>query len=368
MLHLRLASVFLTILALGELPPAPVVAYRPKHQLTVTIDNQSPRRDDAGQILDAHDGTLDYFQGMFYLYGTHYGGTSGLGKMNYFVCYSSPDLTHWKYEGKLLSNPPPRTYYRPHVKFNARSHEYVLWYNADNQYGVAVSTRPQGPFRIANPDVKLKYSRNGVGDFGIYTDRNGVGYIAYVAFVTAPLESRPIADPKDHRISVERLAPDYLGSTGQNSGFVAGNVESPALFSRDALYYLLFDNTCAFCKAGSGVRVYTSTSPLGPYAFQNNINLSLHSKADGRSWTLPGTGRHNVILPAQQADVVEIPTVSGTLYMWIGDRWGSTPDGIKGHDYQIWVPLHFHDHTLLSLENELTWTFEYSRVFRGGSR
>jgi hypothetical protein len=29
--------------------------------------------------------------------------------------------------------------------------------------------------------------------------------------------------------------------------------------------------------------------------------------------------------------------------MWMGDRWGSTPDGIKGHDFQVWLPLEFGD-------------------------
>ncbi|HEX8712511.1 MAG TPA: family 43 glycosylhydrolase [Terracidiphilus sp.] len=327
----------------------------PAGTLTVTIDNQSPRRDISGRILDAHDGTLDYFKGRFYLYGTHYGRTNGLGKTNYFVCYSSADLTRWKYEGKLLWNPPARTYYRPHVKFNAQSKEYVLWYNADDEYGVAVSRRPQGPFRIVNPDARLKYSSGGVGDFGLFVDGDGTAYIAYVSFVTSPLESRPVANPKHHRISVERLAPDYLSSTYRNGGFVAGNVESPALFSRAGVYYLLFDNTCAFCKTGSGARVYMSNAPLGPYTYQGNINIRSDSGAEGRSWTRPGTGRDDTILPAQQADVAEFPTTTGTLYMWMGDRWGSTPDGIKGHDFQVWVPLRFRNRKLLPLENEIRW-------------
>lgn len=337
---------------------AGALASGPGRALTVTINNTTPRRDISGRILDAHDGTLRHFGGRFYLYGTHYGDTNGLGKTNYFVCYSSTDLIHWRYEGKLLRDPPPRTYYRPHVEFNARDREYVLWYNADNEYGVAVSHRPQGPFRIINPDVKLKYSGEGVGDFGLFVDSNGVGYIAYVGLVSGPLETHPVARPKHHRISVERLAPDYLSSTYRNSGFVAGNVESPALFERAGVYYLLFDNTCAFCTTGSGARVYTSHAPLGPYTFQSNINVRSRSRSEGLSWTRPGTGRIDTILPAQQADVVALPTASGLLYMWMGDRWGSTPDGIKGHDFQFWVPLRFRGKRLLPLENESRWTVD----------
>lgn len=326
--------------------------------LSVTIRNDSPRRDIDGRIVDAHDGSLQYFHGRFYLYGTHYGDSNGLGKSNYFVCYSSGDLTHWKFEGKLLPSRPLRTYYRPHVQYNAHTHRYVLWYNADNEYGVAVSANPAGPFHILNPDVRLKYSGRGVGDFDLFVDRNGTAYIAYTAIVTGPFELHPVENPTHHEISVERLSTDYLSSTLRSSGFVAGNVEAPAMFRRAGTYYLLFDNTCAFCKSGSGVRVYTSRSPLGPYGYQSNINISDAQETNGRSWTKPGTGRPDAIVHAQQLGVATIPTPSGTLYMWMGDRWGSTPDGVKGHDFQVWLPLTFQGKKVLPLSDRAEWTID----------
>lgn len=323
--------------------------------LSVTIHNDSPRRDMKGHILDAHDGSLQYFQGKFYLYGTYYGASNGLGRTNYFVCYSSDDLTHWKYEGRLLPNHPLRTYYRPHVQYNAHDRQYVLWYNADNEYGVAVSANPGGPFHILNSNVRLKYSGRGVGDFDLFVDPNGTAYLAYTAIVTGPFESHPVENPAHHVISVERLSIDYLSSTLQSSGFVAGNVEAPAMFWRAGIYYLLFDNTCAFCKSGSGVRVYASRSPLGPYDYQNNINISDPQDNNGRSWTPPGTGRPDATIHAQQLGVATIPTHSGTLYMWIGDRWGSTPDQIKGHDFQVWLPLTFQGTGVLPLSDQAEW-------------
>jgi len=321
----------------------------------VSVNDLVPRRDVAGHILDAHDGSLEHFGARFYLYGTHYGRTNGLTKTNFYVCYSSSDLVHWKLEGRLLLDRSSRTYYRPHVKYNKTSKQYVLWYNADNQYGVAVATRPEGPFRIANPNVQMKYSAGGVGDFGFYVDTDGTGYITYVANVTGALESTAVADPHHHQISIEKLAPDYLSSTEENSGFVAGNVEAPSLFLRDGIYYLLFDNTCAFCPNGSGVRVYTSDLPMGPYTFQSNINIRSGLGDVGRSWTIPGTGRNDAIVHAQQTDIAELPTTSGTFYMWMGDRWGSTPDGAKGHDFQVWVPLRFDGRYILPLEVIPCW-------------
>jgi hypothetical protein len=325
---------------------------------SVVISNVKPRRDTEGRIVDAHDGSLEYFQGRYYLYGTHYGKTNGLGKTNYYVCYSSPDLIRWKYEGRLLSDREPRTYYRPYVKFNRLTGKYVLWYNADNEYGVAISDWPGGPFRIVNPNVPLKYSTGGVGDFGFFVDTDGSGYIVYVAHVTAKMETAAVAAPQHHQISVEKLTPNFLSSTFQNSGFIAGNVEAPALFRRDGLYYLLFDNTCAFCAIGSGVRTYTSSTVMGPYTYQGNINILPSDAALGQSWTVPGTGRADTILHAQQTDVAGLPSATGPVYLWVGDRWGSTPDGIKGHDFQVWVPLQFTDHRVLPLRNLGDWQIE----------
>ena len=91
--------------------------------------------------------------------------TNGLKTTNRYVCYSSTDLTNWTPHGEILKDPPPRMYFRPYVKFNARTRKYVLWYNVggENKDGVAVSDRPEGPFTIQNPDVHLKYSEPGHG-------------------------------------------------------------------------------------------------------------------------------------------------------------------------------------------------------------
>ena len=101
---------------------------------TAIIGNTEPRRDAQGEILDAHDGCLEYFEGRFYLYGTRYGKTDGFGNENRYVCYSSSDLTAWTAHGEMLKDASPRTYYRPYVKHNQKSGKYVMWYNADKTF------------------------------------------------------------------------------------------------------------------------------------------------------------------------------------------------------------------------------------------
>ena len=340
-----MASVLASVMVLGANP--------------VTISNTEPRRDTQGDILDAHDGCLEYFEGQFYLYGTRYGRTDGFGKANRYVCYSSPDLATWTPHGEMLKDAPSRTYYRPYVKFNQATGNYVMWYNADNQYGVAVADRPAGPFTVSNPNVQVKYSGRGIGDMGLFVDDDGTGYLTYTVGVGGNFGVKVEPIPH-HQICVEKLTPDYLGSTREAGPFVAGNCESPAMFKRNNLYYLLFDNTCCFCTDGAGARVYTATVPMGPFTYRGNINIKAAPACDLPSpWTNPGSGRPDCIIKAQQTHVATLPTPSGLVYLWMGDRWGSRPDGIKGHDFQYWSsPLQFDkDGMIQQLKWENEWKF-----------
>ncbi len=233
-------------------------------QQILTVDNASPRRDTDGQIVDAHDGRLIRFGDRFFWYGTAYGNTNGFVTSNHYRCYSSEDMIQWRYEGKLLSNQPKGVYYRPHVIYNSKTKKYVLWYNWyprlwDGQFGVAVSDTPEGPFEIVNDNVEMANSAYGLGDFGLFVDDDGTGYISYNTI-------------RDHMVSIEKLTPDYLGSTMENGGIIAKHVEAGSQFRRNGKYYLLTDYTCCFCNSGSGARVYISDDPLSEYQFTGNIN------------------------------------------------------------------------------------------------
>jgi hypothetical protein len=341
------------------------------HAATATIHNAEPRRDVQGHILDAHDGCLEYFEGRFYLYGTRYGKSDGFGKTNRYVCYSSSDLTAWTAHGEVLKDAPPRVYYRPYIKFNQRSGKYVMWYNADGQYGVAVSDTPEGPFSIHDPNVRMKHDRGGgMGDFGLFVDDDGAGYIAYSSSLAGVKWSARTEPIMHHQICVEKLAPDYLASTQEATDFIAGNCEAPALFKRNGIYYLLFDNTSCFGVDGSGARVYTASKPLGPFTYRGNINIKADRVRDLPSpWTPPGSGRPDCVIKAQQTHVATLPTPAGVVYLWMGDRWGSRPDGIKGHDLQYWSsPLHFDsDGMIQQLRWEDQWEFELPVAFRASS-
>ena len=255
----------LLVLLLSPFPcgPAQLRAQRSADR-TVTVSNTTPRLTADGHIVDAHDGRVIRFGDRYYWYGTAYGNTNGFQTANHYVCYSSPDLVTWTMEGRLLPDQPEGVYYRPHVIYNAANEEYVLWYNWypqlwDGQFGVAVSKTPTGPFEIVNDDVAMFRSDEGLGDFGLFVDKDATAYISYNTI-------------NNHRVSIERLSDDYRSSTLENGGVIAEHVEAGSQFRRNGKYYLLTDYTCCFCNYGSGARVYISDDPLSGYALTGNIN------------------------------------------------------------------------------------------------
>jgi hypothetical protein len=286
----------------------------------VEIDNGPLRRDERGNVVDAHDGCLKYFAGRYYLYGTAYGKSAGYGINNRFRVYSSQNLKDWRFDGELLESPPDGVYYRPYVVYNANTRKYVLWYNWypklwEGKVGVATSDTPVGPFKIAETAVKVEGYADGPGDGSLFVDKDGTGYFIYTTI------------RQNHSIRIQRLTSDFLGVTSDTSGVLGTGCEAPALFRNRDRYYAFFDTTCCFCSTGSGVRVLVASNPLGPYTEEGNINRT----ADGKP-----------LVAAQQTFVAEVLTPTGTAFLWMGDRWGSRPDGVKGHDFQFWsAPLHF---------------------------
>ncbi len=334
----RNSAFFLSLLVLSLCLPAAMSLAQPAKFRSVTIQNTVPRRDVDGNVIDAHDGCLHFYAGRYYLYGTAYGKTAGYTINNRFRVYSSADLERWTYEGELLKSPPDGVYYRPYVAYNQRTRKYVLWYNWyrklwDGEVGVATSDTPVGPFTIVNTHVELSQAKDHPGDGSLFVDDDNTAYFIYTAI------------DQHHSIRVERLAPDFLSSTGQVSGVLGVGCEAPSIFRRGSSYYALFDTTCCFCTEGSGARVLVASNPMGPYRQIANINRDAAGKTT---------------IPAQQTFVATIETATGPAYLWMGDEWNSRPDGVKGHDLQYWgPPLRFAaDGSILPLENTPAWTVD----------
>ena len=166
--------------------------------------------------------------------------------------YTSTDLENWEPAGDAfpIDGRPKGIYFRPKVVFNEMTSKFVLWINylppartplaayPNATYLVAQSDTAEGPFEVVNDQPGLVYE--GAGDATLAVDKDtGEVFIAYDAWSNG------------HRISVERLTPDYLKSTGEetNSGFLSKKKhEAPLLFQRDDTWYLMYGHTCCFCR------------------------------------------------------------------------------------------------------------------------
>jgi Glycosyl hydrolases family 43 len=312
--------------------------------VTAVISNIEPRRDMKGQIIDAHRGCLQFFDGAFYLYGTAFGtNQDGAAEGLSFVVYSSSDLQKWTYEGKLLKDAPEGIYARTFVVFNPRTQKYVMWYSWfprkwDGQAGVAVSDSPTGPFVIVNQKAHLRGKRP--GDGSLFLDDDGTAYYIYTDI------------DNGYALRVEELTADFLDSTGKSSNIMAEGTEAPILFRRKDIYYALCGTLCPDCPEGSEVQVFTSNSPLGVFSTKPSLNIN-------RGWRMsdPATRNpYNPNIPAQQTWVTKLAAEDNSVYIWIADRWGSAPDGVKGHDLQYWSPLQFADDgRILPLKKVAQW-------------
>ena len=327
----------------------------------VTISNPpEARRDANGQLMDIHDGNLQRYNasGRFWWLGMGYrnctevsgllppqqcpgiyqrsGEGCGFRNDHAVNLYSSADLITWRFEANLREATWPQgIYYRPKVVRDPSSGRFILWINflppgagktplaeyPNATYLVFTAQHPRGPFlsaaAAAQPPV---VSVSGGGDFALFVDDDGTGYVAYDAWGNG------------HTVTVERLAPGLTRAAipTQSSGAVsASGFEAPVLFKRRGVYYLIFGKTCCFCKGGAGAHVYTSTaSPLGPW---NNTGVDLNPVVVGlKQRALPT--QNNFIFAA-----------NATTFVFMGDAWGSAPDRLKSHDAQIWSPLAFDD-------------------------
>jgi hypothetical protein len=189
----------------------------------------------------------------------------------------------------------------------------------------------EGSFTIVNDKVRVSQAKSRPGDGRLFVDDDGTEYFIYTVI------------GQGHVIRVEQLTPDYLGSTDKASEVLARGCEAPAMFRRNNLYHVLFDSGCCFCPAGSDARGFKATSPLDPFTERPNINRQ------------SGTGSHTVA--AQRTWGATVPTPEGPAFIWMGDRYGSRLDGVKGNDFQFWsAPLKFGPNgDLLPSENLPRW-------------
>jgi hypothetical protein len=279
-----------------------------------------------GRFINAHGAGVLFHDGVYYLYGEIKKGKTrlvpGQDWEDYRVdaggvsCYSSRDLVHWKNEGIALAADPTdtasdlylgRVIERPKVIYNEETKKFVLWMHIDrNDYGyaragVAVSDKPQGPFRyLGSVRPNGQMSR----DMTVFRDDDGRAYLVY-------------ASENNNTMQVCLLSKDYLAPTSVYRRILIGQRrEAPAVFKSGDKYYLI----TSLCSGWdpNPARVAVADSMLGQWVQGGN----------------PCAGEDSATTFHSQSTYV-LP-LGGEKFLFMADRWNKTD---LGRSRYLWVPF-----------------------------
>lgn len=246
------------------------------------------------------------FDGRYYVYATDDASNSGTyWDSTTWRLYVSKDLKRWKDEGAFLSVTafkwarPDAKAWAPEAAYRNGRYYFYAPVGGD-KIGVAVASRPEGPFvdALGAPLVDKARDANAGAepiDPQVLVDDDGQAYLVFGTRV-----------PK-----IVKLGADMISLAGPIqdlviTGFPADDAkkkygEAPFLHKRNGLYYF------SFSTGWPGQIVYAvAKTPMGPYAYKGVIldyrtistNHQAILEADGRSWLfyhdnlLPGGGDH----------------------------------------------------------------------------
>lgn len=206
--------------------------------------------DTDGRVINAHGAGVMYHDGTYYWYGEHKGDSTyrldwvtswecWRADAGGVACYSSKNLTDWKFEGVVLAVNtadttsdlhPSQVVERPKVIYNDKTGKFVMWMHIESpdyekaHAGVAVCDTPTGQFAY------LGSSRPNGGDSRdqtIFKDEDGRAYQIY-------------SSEWNKTLYIGLLNDDYTEHTGTfTRNFEGMSREAPAVFKRNGRYYLI---------------------------------------------------------------------------------------------------------------------------------
>ena len=215
-----------------------------------SIKPGTPWLDTEGKRIQAHGGSVLFWNGKFYWYGENKEGVTDEKEIwhNGVRLYSSDDLYNWDDEGVIcvaspddITNPlhPKSKMDRPHILYNNKTKKFVLWMKImganDNQYMVvAIAENIKGSFEIVNKTLHPGGMKS--GDFDLVKREDGSAVIIF---------ERVHSD----MICME-LTEDYLDTTAEYSVHFPRKCppyvrEAPAVFKRGDKYYIYTSGTTA---------------------------------------------------------------------------------------------------------------------------
>jgi beta-xylosidase len=248
---------------------------------TSFIINGTDWVDTKGRPIEAHEGDLARFDGVFYWYGSSY-ANNPTGKFhvtdgpvwNGVQVYSSTDLVNWTYRGVCLPR-PERGFGklgatgRSHVIYNEKTKKYVMWYRwflsmPASFLMVATADSPEGPFTPLGPR-EMGTSNGFASDMNVFQDDDGKGYVIYC-------DHSKQEEGTDWRyaIRIDSLSDDYLTSNRDGVVVFDSGCEAPAMVKYKGKYIAVASGVHGW--AGSETACTVADSPLGRYKKQADIS------------------------------------------------------------------------------------------------
>ncbi|MCX6205856.1 MAG: family 43 glycosylhydrolase [Bacteroidetes bacterium] len=288
-----------------------------------------PSRDLTGQKINAHGSGILYYNNYYYLYGEVKSGSTWLVPGQQWECYRVPaggiacyrstDLKNWTNLGVVLAPTTvnasseldtSRVIERPKVIYNERTKKFVLWMHLDkNDYsyarvGVAVSDKPEGPFKLVN-----SFQPNGEEsrDMTIFKDADGKAYLFN-------------ASENNNTMHVNELTDDYLQlKPNYTKILVNERRESPAVFSYQNKYYLI----TSLCTGWAPNKALYAVAdhPMGPWKQIDN----------------PCIGNDAEITYGSQISYIQ-PLKENGKFLVLADAWDRYD--LK-HSAYLWMQLYF---------------------------
>lgn len=272
------------------------------------IRNGMPWFDDHGNIVNAHGACIVEEKGRYYLFGEWKSDESNA--FPGFSCYSSDDLVNWKFERVVLTVQPDgilgpnRVGERVKVMKCPSTGEFVMFMHADDMgykdpyIGYATCKTINGEYQLQGP---LLYQGKPVQrwDMGTFQDTDGKGYLLI------------------HHGPIYRLSDDYQ-SIEMEVAHVKGSGESPAMFKKDGIYYMLYSNLTSWEKNDNFY--FTAPKIEGPWTKQG-------------LFCPEGTLTYN----SQSTFVFPLKRGNDIVPMFMGDRW-SYPHQASAATY-VWMPM-----------------------------
>lgn len=216
--------------------------------------------DTEGKPIQAHGGSVLYWEGTYYWYGENKEKTDGSpGIWHWGVrCYTSRDLYNWEDQGLIIPPEPENAMSslhpaaqmdRPHIIYNRFTKKFVCWLKVMHPNGMQMSTVLAAD-HILGPYAKIHEGMRPLnmdaGDFDLAVAGDGKGYYYF--------------ERVHSELICADLTEDYANVTGYYSTHFPKSHppfvrEAPAHFTRNGKHYLVTSGTTGYLPNPSELAV-----------------------------------------------------------------------------------------------------------------